>query len=47
MPRPHKTPKLSAIRSWAWFVLLWLCGFAGTGLLALPFRVLVALAVRK
>ena len=30
---------------WAWFIFLWLCGVAGTALLVLPFRVLVAMAM--
>jgi hypothetical protein len=35
------------VRSWAWFVLLWIAGVVGTAMLALPFRLLVGIALHK
>jgi hypothetical protein len=34
-------------QGWLWFIFLWLGGVAGTALLVLPFRILVAMAMRK
>jgi hypothetical protein len=43
----HRPLERLNLRSWLWFLALWLGGVAGTALLALPFRLLVAMALNK
>ena len=47
MSRMRQVLERLNVRPWLWFLLLWLGGVAGTALLALPFRLLVAMALEK
>jgi len=47
MDRQRSRPAGTGSRHWLWFVLLWLAGVAAAAFLALPFRVLVALAMHS
>ncbi|GJH13270.1 hypothetical protein CBA19CS11_30550 [Caballeronia novacaledonica] len=43
---PNKSETTLGMRM-MWFVILWLAGFAGTILLALPFHILVAASMHR
>jgi hypothetical protein len=47
MSRMRQALERLNVRPWLWFLLLWIAGVAGTALLALPFRLLVAMALEK
>lgn len=46
MPNSSSEPESTFGKRMMWFVLLWLVGFGGTLLLALPFHLLVAASMR-
>ena len=46
MPEKNREQPVKPYRNnWLWFVALWLVGFVGTGLLVLPFHLMVAAAM--
>jgi len=47
MSRIRQPPERLNVRPWLWFLALWIGGVVGTALLALPFHVLVAMALNK
>ena len=44
-PLPESEPTLG--KRMTWFAILWLLGFAGTMLLAMPFHFLVAVSMQR
>jgi hypothetical protein len=46
MSKSSPDSQLTVGKRMFWFVVLWLVGFAGTMLLALPFHLLVAASMR-
>jgi hypothetical protein len=47
MPDSSPDPETTVGKRMMWFVILWLFGFAGTMLLALPFHFLVAASMHR
>lgn len=46
MPEKNREQPVKPYRNnWLWFVALWMVGFVGTGLLVLPFHLMVAAAM--
>jgi hypothetical protein len=45
MSEPNRKPGKPHRKNWLWFIALWLAGFIGTGLLVLPFHLMVAAAM--
>lgn len=47
MSKSSLDPEFPLGKRMMWFVILWLVGFAGTVLLAMPFHFLVAVAMHQ
>jgi hypothetical protein len=47
MSKTSSEPELTVSKRMMWFVILWLVGFAGTMLLAMPFHFLVMMSMRR
>jgi hypothetical protein len=47
MPKSSSDSELTVGKRMMWFVILWLVGFAGTMLLAMPFHFLVMASMHR
>lgn len=47
MPESNREAEKPYRNNWLWFIALWLAGVIGTGLLVLPFHLLIAAAMSR